>query len=292
MAITYGFFNSVDGDRKYNADQMSKYFSGLIGTGVFANFKGGLQVIAGTGLSVNVQTGRAVIGSALKWFDSDAVETLALNSAHTVLNRYSAVVIQLDNNARTISLAVKDGANATNPVKPAISNNELCLAYIYVGAGATSISQSNITDTRSDSTVCGWITGLVDQVDTSTLFDQWEAAYSENITEMESWEATQKAAFDSWMETLTDELSIGAYVKKFTKSVTLASGASRTINLDMTGYSYENTDTFFVYLNGLLGVQDTDWSLSASGSSITVNCNGADDVIDITILKSILGVAS
>ena len=292
MAITYGFFNSVNGDRKYNADQMSKYFSGLIGTGVFANFNGGLQVTAGTGLSVNVQTGRAVIGSALKWFDSDAIETLALNSAHAVLNRYSAVVIQLDDNNRTISLAVKDGANATNPVRPVISNNELCLAYVYVGAGATSISQSNITDTRSDSTVCGWITGLVDQVDTSTLFDQWEAAYSENITEMESWEATQKAAFDSWMETLTDELSIGAYVKKFTKSVTLASGASRTINLDMTGYSYENTDTFFVYLNGLLGVQDTDWSLSASGSSITVNCNGADDVIDITILKSILGVAS
>ena len=29
MAITYGFFNSVDGDRKYNAEQMSTYFDGL-----------------------------------------------------------------------------------------------------------------------------------------------------------------------------------------------------------------------------------------------------------------------
>ena len=292
MAITCGFFNSVDGDRKYNADQMSKYFSGLIGTGVFANYNGGFQVTAGTGLSVNVQTGRAIIGSALKWVENDAVLTLQLNTAHAVLNRYSAVVIQLNSNDRTVDIVVKDGANATNPVRPVISSNELCLAYIYVGAGATSISQSNITDTRSDNSVCGWITGLIDQVDTSTLFEQWESAYSENIADMEAWEETQKAAFDSWMETLTDELSIGAYVRKFTKSVTLASGASRTINLDMTGYSYENTDTFFVYLNGLLGVQNVDWSLSASGSAITVNCNGDGDDIDITILKSILGVSS
>lgn len=292
MAITYGFFNSVDGDRKYNADQMSKYFAGLIGTGVFQNYNGGLQVTAGSGLTVNVQSGRAVIGSALKWIENDAVLSLSLTAAHAVLNRYTAVVIQLDSNNRLIDIVTKDGANATNPVKPAISNNELCLAYVYVGAGATSISQSNITDTRSDSTVCGWISGLVDQVDTTTLFDQWEAAYSENIAEMESWEATQKAAFDAWFATLTDELSIGAYVRKFTKSVTLASDASRTINLDMTGYSYENTDTFFVYLNGLLGVQNTDWSLSASGSAITVNCNGDGDEIEIIILKSVLGVSS
>lgn len=35
MAVTYGFFNSVNGDRKYNADQMSSYFDGLVTDGVY-----------------------------------------------------------------------------------------------------------------------------------------------------------------------------------------------------------------------------------------------------------------
>ena len=36
MAIKYGFFNSVSGDRKYNADDISNYFLKLISDGVFA----------------------------------------------------------------------------------------------------------------------------------------------------------------------------------------------------------------------------------------------------------------
>ena len=40
MAVTYGFFNAIqqnDGsyDRTYNADQMSTYFEGLVGDGVY-----------------------------------------------------------------------------------------------------------------------------------------------------------------------------------------------------------------------------------------------------------------
>ena len=30
MAVSYGFFNSISGDRSYNADQMSAYFEGLV----------------------------------------------------------------------------------------------------------------------------------------------------------------------------------------------------------------------------------------------------------------------
>ena len=47
MSITSGFFNSVNGDRTYNADQMSTYFKGLIGSGVYENVGGALQVLAG-----------------------------------------------------------------------------------------------------------------------------------------------------------------------------------------------------------------------------------------------------
>lgn len=292
MAVTYGFFNSIDHDRVYNADQMSTYFKGLISQGVFENVGGALQVMASDGLTVQVQTGRAIIGDVLKWIENDTVMNLTINPAHVILNRYTAVIIQCDINNRVINITTKDGANATDPIKPNMVNTatmkELCLAYIYVKAGTSAITQANIQDTRANKNLCGWVTGLVDQVDTTTLFDQWSAAYSENIAEMESWEVTQKTAFENWLSTLTQQLTVGAYIREYKKVVTLNTSDSRTINLDMTGYTQENSDVFLIYLNGLKGIESVDYTIGTG--SVTVNCNGSDDVIEIVVIKSILGV--
>ena len=305
MSITSGFFNSLNGDRTYNADQMSEYFKGIISDGVVENIGGALQVMSSTGMNVNVKTGRAFIDS--RWFESDAIETIAITSAHATLNRYTAIVIRLNYTNRTITLETKDGTPATTPTKPAITRSEqikeLCLAYVYVAAAATSISQTNITDTRANTNICGWVTGVIDQVDTSTLFAQWESAYDENIEEMESWEATQKAAFESWLATLTEQLQIGAYIKEFNKNIILGRNDSRTIPLNMTNYTYESTDVFIVTMNGLTGIKNTDWTLNTGVTppTITVTCNTkvtndapdyAKDHVEIKILKTILGVSS
>ena len=71
MSITFGFFNSSNGDRKYNADQMSEYFDGLVSNGVYENVGGALQVLASQNMEVNVQTGRAIINS--KWVKNAAL---------------------------------------------------------------------------------------------------------------------------------------------------------------------------------------------------------------------------
>lgn len=291
MSITSGFFNSIDGDRLYNADQMSTYFKGLIGQGVFNSVGGALQVIASDDFSVDVKTGRAIIGDVLKWMENDAVYNLTITPAHVTLNRYTAVVIQCDLNDRDITITTKDGSYATNPTKPAINDvagiKELCLAYIYVKAGATTITQSVIQDTRSNSSVCGWVTGLIDQIDTEDLFDQWTAAYEENISEMEGWEVEQKTAFEAWMETLTSQLTVGAYINQYEKTVTLTSEDSRTIPLDMAGYTQSDNDKYFIYLNGLKGVAGTDYTIGTG--SITVNCDGDNDEVNIVVLKAVLG---
>ena len=67
MAITYGYFNSVNGDRTYNADQMSEYFDGLVSNGVYESVGGALQVTAGSGMTVNVASGRGIINC--KWLN-------------------------------------------------------------------------------------------------------------------------------------------------------------------------------------------------------------------------------
>lgn len=296
MAITSGFFNSLNGDRRYNAEQMSEYFKGIISDGVAEAIGGALQVVSGSGMTVDVQSGRAFIDC--RWLENNAVESITINPSHATLKRYTAVVVRLDYSNRIMSITTKDGTPATTPTKPSMTRNEqiyeICLAYVLVEAGATSISQSKITDTRANKNLCGWVTGVIEQVDTTTLFNQWEAAYNENIGEMESWEDTQKAAFEEWLSTLTEQLTVGAYIREFKKNVTLASGASRTIQLDWNNYTYEATDVFFVNLNGLKAEESADYTLNTSATppTITVNCNGVDDVVDIKILKTILGIPS
>jgi hypothetical protein len=51
------------------------------------------------------------------------------------------------------------------------------LAEIYVSAGATAITAANITDKRADTSVCGYVTGLVDQIDTTDMWAQLQADF-------------------------------------------------------------------------------------------------------------------
>lgn len=283
MAVTYGFFNSSNGDRTYNADQMSRYFDGLISNGVYESIGGGLQVLESSGMTVNVSTGRAIIDC--KWLNNDAALALTITAANASLNRYTAVVARLDVSNRQMLITTKDGTAASSPAKPAMTNTstikELCLAYIYVGAGVTSITQAEIEDTRASS-ACGWVTGLIKQVDTSTLFAQWQSAYEQ-----------QYAAFEDWFADLTEELNIDTFIRRYTKKVTLA-GSSTTISLDMTGYEYDSDDIIDVYINGLLGDPDTDYALSISGAAATVTpvATAAGTVIEIHATKSLIGSSS
>lgn len=283
MAVTYGFFNSLNGDRTYNADQMSRYFDGLISNGVYESIGGGLQVLASSGMTVNVSTGRAIIDC--KWLHNDAALALTITAANASLNRYTAVVARLDVSNRQMLITTKDGTAASSPVKPAMTNTstikELCLAYIYVAAGTTSITQAEIEDTRASS-ACGWVTGLIKQVDTSALFIQWQTAYQQ-----------QYAAFEEWFADLTEELNIDTFIRRYTKKVTLA-GSSTIISLDMTGYEYSNDDIIDVYINGLLGDPESDYTLSISGAAATVTpvATAAGTVIEIHATKSLIGSSS
>lgn len=285
MSVTYGFFNSLDGDRAYNADQMSKYFDGLVSNGVYESVGGALQVLASSGMNVNVQTGRAIIDC--KWFNSDAVETLAITAASPVLNRYTAVVIRLDMTNRLMELDTVDGTAASTPSYPALTNTsqikEICLAMIYVAAGATSISQANIMDMRASS-LCGWVTGIVQQVDTSTLFLQWQTAYQAYYNAM-------TAQFEDWFASLTQQLNVNTYIKHFDKHATLTDSTGAMVPLNMDGYTYAESDIINVYINGLYAVKDTDYFILIDGGMVYIAglpiYSGTE--IDIQVLRSQIG---
>lgn len=292
MAVTYGFFNSLNGDRLYNADQMSEYFEGLITNGVYESVGNALQVLAGTGMQVTVGSGRAIINC--KWLRLDSAQTLEINTAHVTLHRYTAVCAHLDIANRRMDLVTVDGENASTPTKPIPANTTtdvyLVLAYVYVGAGVTAITQGNITDTRADTDVCGWVTGMIEQVDTSKLFLQWQNAYEQYYADMLDWQATTKQRFDAWFSALTEQLNVNTYIEDYSKIVTLA-GTQQVISIDMAGYTYASDDVIQVFINGLLANSGADYTLDTSSATPTVTpiATASGTEVQIIVYKSKIG---
>ena len=317
MALTYGFFNSVDGDRKYNADQISEYFKGLVSNGVYESVGNALQVKISSGMTVSVETGRALIDC--KWLNNDAIYNVDISPAHVTLNRYTAIILQLNKTTRTIDIITRDGTEAASPTKPALVENttisELCLAYVYVAAGVSSISQSNITDMRGSS-LCPWVTGLIKQVDTSELFLQYQTAYEEylaamqsgfdtwlsgHVAEMDTWKAQQKAdmegwkdvqetAFDSWMTTLTEQLQINTYVKEY-KNVVITASEVTELNIGIDEYDSAN-DILYANINGVMFVENEDYTISGTGSTakiVLTNSIRENNTVEFRVLKSVIG---
>ena len=292
MAISYGFFNSINQDRTYNADQMSEYFDGLVSNGVYESVGSAMQVTAGEGLAVNVQSGRAIIDC--KWIKNDAAQAITLTAAHVLLPRYTAIVIRLDRSSRMISIVAKDGTPASDPEKPSMTDDgqitELCLAYVYVGANASTITQANITDMRS-SNLCGWVTGVVQQVDTSQLFAQYQAAFEQSYAQQLAWQQNIQAQFDAWFAALTQQLSVNTFIQKFALRTVLSSGSETPISVIIENYGYSEGDIIEVYINGLYASEGVDYTLTLSGSTpvITPVATEAGTVININVYKSRIG---
>ena len=209
MAEKSGFFNSVNGDRKYKADFFAEYFASFIGNGIFPNPSTSLQAISNANMTVTINFGKAWINGYYYFNDSNLV--LAIDTADGVLNRIDKIVLQFDTLNRNINLKVKKGVFATNPTAPVLQRDanvyELGLADIYVGKGALSITQSNITDLRLDATKCGIVHGTVEQVDTTTLFNQYQTWIAEKKSQYNSditnWTAQKQAEYEAWFDSIT-----------------------------------------------------------------------------------------
>lgn len=236
MSVTYGFYNSIGGDRKYNALQMSSIFDGIIEDGVYMTIGDALAVKQSSGMTVTIGEGRA-------WFDhtwtlNDSLYPITLDASDVLLSRIDAIVLEVNANTttRANSFKIVKGAPASNPVRPTLVKSELLnqhpLAYISVPKGATSISQSNITNAVGTSE-CPFVTGVLEGMNIDNLVAQWGAQWAEwlssntdawkafmsgNTNEWKSFMAKNKdewsdlingntSEFETWFEHMKDQLS-------------------------------------------------------------------------------------
>ncbi|MBQ1575104.1 MAG: hypothetical protein IIZ78_28575, partial [Clostridiales bacterium] len=250
MAIKYGFFNSVSGDRKYNADDISNYFLKLISDGVFATPATCMQVVESSGMNVNVSAGWAFL--RCKWINNTTYESLTIEPSDLVLNRIDRVVLRLDPSvsSRNITIAVKKGTAAATPEPPELTRisdgiYELSLAQIAVNAGATAITQAEITDERPDADVCGYVAGLIDQIDAANLFAQFQSA------------------FDQWFETVQTTVKSTTIMYELVHEYETSEDDEDEIPIGIPTFN-SALDTLNVFVNGMKLVKDVDYTLDSN----------------------------
>ncbi|MBD5643182.1 PQQ-binding-like beta-propeller repeat protein [Clostridium botulinum] len=204
-------------DRAYLTEDFAGYFAKFIGTGVYPNPATGLQVVAvDNNMQIRIKKGDAYILG--RDFENTDDYILKLDPADGVLSRIDRVALRLDYLKRDIIPVLKKGQYASSPVAKSLQRDadayEIALADVYVKNGVISIMQSNITDTRLNSNVCGIVHGTISQVDTTEIFRQFQAWFNEqkNVHEgdFEKWVNEFKIAtgkkFTDWVDDLKNSL--------------------------------------------------------------------------------------
>lgn len=221
MSVTYGFYNSLNGDRKYNTRQISHMFDGLILDGVYMSIGTSLMVTEGTDMTVNVGVGRA-------WFDhtwtlNDAILPLTLDQSDVILDRVDAIILEVNETEeiRANSIKIVKGSASSVPVKPIlISTSEIHqypLCYISIKAGATSIRQADI-ENMVGSEETPFVANLLGAFNSEAIIAQWlswftdyqenaEESYEAFLITLDRWEANAELDWDNWFAGIQGQLS-------------------------------------------------------------------------------------
>ena len=186
MSLTYGFYNSLNHDRKYDARQISMLFDGLITDGVYRSIGSAFAVSVNSGMILNVAEGRA-------WFDhtwtlNDTIMTVTLPEAHSVYTKIVAVIIRVDKANRVNSIVCKEGTAGSEPKKPTMDKtanlSEYPLAYVTIDPGVTGISPGKIEQVIGSSE-CPFVTGVIQGVSIDTLIHNWKDEFDILFAQME-----------------------------------------------------------------------------------------------------------
>lgn len=213
MSIRSGFYRSLNGDRRYYAEEMSALFNGIINDGVFANIGKTFEVKATTGDTITIDTGRAWFNGF--WIDNDGILPITADLSEVILDRIDAVVIEInhEDTVRNGSIKMVKGTAASEPQRPTLINSEKIhqypLAYIYRKEGSSTITQADITNMIGTSS-CPYITGILEVTNIDKIVAQWEAQWNQWYAEAtkdadletSEWMAQMKSDFEAWFADL------------------------------------------------------------------------------------------
>lgn len=213
MSVSSGFFNSLNGDRKYNTAQMSAIFDGLIIDGVLASIGTAFAVKAAGGLTVNVGIGKA-------WFDhtwtvNDSILPMTAPEAEVLLDRIDAVVLEVNGmeSVRGNTIKFVKGNPSSAPSRPTLTNegnvHQYPLCYIYRKYGTAVINQADITPmVGTESTP--FVTGILQTISLDELLGKWQDELDRftdaRSQEVDDWIAQEESDFTAWFNKMKADL--------------------------------------------------------------------------------------
>lgn len=198
----FSFFNDVNDDRVYYAEDWARHLKKYFTNGIFNNE---LNVLANNDMTITIKEGDANIEGYRYTNTGDLVKTIEM--ADGTLNRIDNVVLRLDLTNRLISAQIIKGTFADKPVAPELVRTstiyDLRIAKISIPAGTTTITQDLITDTRFITSDCGNVISTVQTPDTENLFIQMQTLFEKQINELNN-------NFETWFDSMKNQLSSDA----------------------------------------------------------------------------------
>lgn len=196
-------------DRAVTSEVLRQIYKRYFTNGVFGiSDSTCFQVSVATGgAGVSIAPGACQIQGATGYEENAVTLEITPNSSN--LPRIDTVVARLNDNSdyRSIYFDILEGTPAVTPTAPALTQSdsiwELGLCNIARAANSSVITNSNITDTRADSSRCGYVTAI-QQLDTASLYQQFQAYIQEVMDALDAADATYNETAQTYLDTLEE----------------------------------------------------------------------------------------
>ena len=184
MTVSSGFFNSVNHDRLYDAEQLSSIFDGIIVDGVYENIGDAFMVTAYPDADDTV-----IVGTGRAWFDhtwtlNDSQFSLKLDPPSELVGRIDAIVIDVDKTqtVRKNSILYVKGSESTPNDPPALINTETHKQYPICHIDRGAILSAPVQQSQIENLVgtghCPIVTGILEAQNLENLWAQLDSEFN------------------------------------------------------------------------------------------------------------------
>ena len=178
--VDCGFFDAVNNDRLYSADQMNLPYKRIISNGIFAAPDGSpsedFAVVVNSGMHITVKAGDGLFGG--KWFISKNPLDIVVPTNSGGSSRVDSVIIQVDNSTsgRAGNIVYRTGGASAPSINTDSDILEYRVANLTIPPYVSAVTASMIRDLRGSAS-CPWIRSLVYQPDNAARIDEFISTY-------------------------------------------------------------------------------------------------------------------
>ena len=291
MTIKSGFFNSLNHDRMYDADDMNAIFDGIITDGIFGNIGNRFIVTPGSGMTINIGTGKARFHQI--FVENDANLVLQVSQSDVLLNRIDVVVIHVDKtiSGRRGDITILKGTPSQSPIAPTLSTDgqiwEMPIAYINVNANASEIRSSDIQYLVGRNST-PLITAPMQTVNVESYVSNMEAQFSDWFSDVKGKLSTDAAGnLQNQINTLKPKVYAVNSALTFNGQNTTTKGSLEVAGkLSAKGGLVISDDTFLVKrLNGV-GVRPTLNAAMGDKEDVRITVTSPDGYKAIGVIQA------